>query len=253
MARGLSLAPAVRQRAGASTGAGGAFHAHTRSAGFVSHAWLHTTRPPQRSLLSGSSLGLSTNNALPHTPRSQSRSATSFASNGIEHGSAEPVNNDRSKKSPNAQAHTRHQRRASTSGSIAGGAQDVEGVHATIFVPGTVRSLPNLLAIVAETERLYGPVAEFRCPTAVSFLFPALLLSLSLHCILDWDLGWIRAWALTLPILANIHLSRSVLICLSRFHCSSVCSWSWSWSFSIEYEGTAPHSTRSYPSCTTIQ
>lgn len=42
------------------------------------------------------------------------------------------------------------------------------GVHATVFVPGTVRSLPNLLAIIAEVERLYGPVAEFRCPTIVS-------------------------------------------------------------------------------------
>ena len=40
-------------------------------------------------------------------------------------------------------------------------------LQATIFVPGTVGSLPNLLAIVREAERRYGPITEYRCPTVV--------------------------------------------------------------------------------------
>ena len=41
-------------------------------------------------------------------------------------------------------------------------------LRATIFIPGNVGSLPNLLAIIRETERRYGPIAEYRCPTVVS-------------------------------------------------------------------------------------
>lgn len=41
-------------------------------------------------------------------------------------------------------------------------------LQATVFVPGNVGTLANLLAIVRETERRYGTIAEFRCPTAVS-------------------------------------------------------------------------------------
>lgn len=38
-------------------------------------------------------------------------------------------------------------------------------LHASVFVPGNVGSLPNLFAIVREAERRYGTIAEFRCPT----------------------------------------------------------------------------------------
>lgn len=41
-------------------------------------------------------------------------------------------------------------------------------LQATIFVPGTVGSLINLLAIVREAKRRYGPISEYRCPTVVS-------------------------------------------------------------------------------------
>jgi hypothetical protein len=38
-------------------------------------------------------------------------------------------------------------------------------LHASIFVPGNVRTLPVLFAIVRETERRWGRIVEFRCPT----------------------------------------------------------------------------------------
>jgi hypothetical protein len=41
-------------------------------------------------------------------------------------------------------------------------------LQATIFVPGTVGPLINLLAIIREAERRYGSIAEYRCPTVVS-------------------------------------------------------------------------------------
>ena len=42
-------------------------------------------------------------------------------------------------------------------------------LQATIFVPGTMGSLPNLLAIVREAQGRYTPITEYRYPTVVSF------------------------------------------------------------------------------------
>ena len=85
-------------------------------------------------------------------------------------------------------------------------------LQATIFVPGTVGSLPNLLAIVREAERRYGPITEYRCPTVVSSISATFRLVSPVHLYIGICFPDLRIHQLV------ILLKQSTYLCFQPFH-----------------------------------
>ncbi|SRR5258708_32085177 len=53
-------------------------------------------------------------------------------------------------------------------------ASEASKYHASILVNKKVKTLSNLLAVIRETEKRFGPILEYRCPTVRAYVHPSI-------------------------------------------------------------------------------